>query len=430
MVQEAFANTAAAISQGKEIRSLEGWLNRCVYNTSISHVERKKAVQPLMENFDLADPQALPEIVYTRQRRNEDMCQAIDKLAPDQRLAFLLAEIKGLGHNEVANIMERSKNSVRQLLTRARRNIREAIGPNTPTLAAPAVDSNFLQTKNHAYSFRDFVAAKLARFQDAVATVVYRSAELGAQPAAALITGAIMVGALGTAPTDKPVPPIGTQAIESVQQSVAPHAEGEVVSYVGELLNPVRADDGSDGSVPTGDSRGPIAHDPSDGLTNRTAGDDNSRPSEDTVAANGSDSGPGSRCEDGEARQADGTCRSTDGARFVTVDPGNPCLPMKNCDPDPELGEPFLDDEVDCVDMGLAGLPENPCPPDEPEDCVDAGKNEFVENLCPPEEPADEECVDTGKTGLVENQCPPGQQQDKQSDESSQSELVQGSDSK
>ena len=135
VVQEAFTNTSERIRAGTKIANFNSWLRCCVQNISIKHLRRKPAL-PLQEELEIGGYVVPVELVHTKQRF-EDVCRAIDRLAPAQKSALILAEIRGMAHRDIAEVMNRSEGSVRQLISRARNRVREYTGPNAFSLVLP-----------------------------------------------------------------------------------------------------------------------------------------------------------------------------------------------------------------------------------------------------------------------------------------------------
>jgi RNA polymerase sigma-70 factor (ECF subfamily) len=67
----------------------------------------------------LADQKEMGQIIET----------AIRSLSPRQRMAMLLSKYEGMSYQEIADTMELSTQAVKSLLSRARSNLRDALGP-------------------------------------------------------------------------------------------------------------------------------------------------------------------------------------------------------------------------------------------------------------------------------------------------------------
>ena len=85
---------------------------------------------------DLPKSSATPGQALGREERFERLKLSLEKLSPDQRKAVILARIDGRPVREIAQQMNRSEDAVRQLLTRALRQLRSSFG-DTESLHLP-----------------------------------------------------------------------------------------------------------------------------------------------------------------------------------------------------------------------------------------------------------------------------------------------------
>ena len=98
---------------------------------------RKLRRGPDLEAFpDLPGTDSSPSKHVRRSERFERLQEAIRRLSPDHRRVILLVRIEGLTIREVAERMERSVSSVKNLLLRAMRAMRETL-PDTESLTLP-----------------------------------------------------------------------------------------------------------------------------------------------------------------------------------------------------------------------------------------------------------------------------------------------------
>lgn len=209
VVQDAFANTAAAILKGAEIENMAGWLCRCVRNGSVGYAENKNSsTKPLEVGSDTVDHDSSPYHEYARRTWNSDVCRAAEGLRPNQKKAFILGDIRGLKYSEIAESMGCSENLVRQLISRARKQIRAVIGSDNVPLVPPLLwqlgNNDSISPKSHAHALRETITAKLSNIETSVLNFTHRSVEAISQPTAALIIGTVVVIAVGASgATDK-----------------------------------------------------------------------------------------------------------------------------------------------------------------------------------------------------------------------------------
>lgn len=208
-VQEAFADVTARIKHGTQIVHLYAYLKKTVRNISLQHWRQRIAVPLDEEELDPADGDLPAETVHLKQRC-EAIYSAVDRLPAAQRSAFLLAELRGFDYAEVASTLNRSENAVRLLLSRARIQIRNAVGPDTPWLCLPLVRPRPR-------------AGRLADLHASVSELVTRYAQFVthvAQPAAAIVAATLVVATTagpGTADTS-----VARVATPTAAKSAAP----------------------------------------------------------------------------------------------------------------------------------------------------------------------------------------------------------------
>ena len=95
IVQEAFVRALRYASAFRGDATPLTWLHRIVVNTSIDHCRRRKR----------RDPSCLPPPPVIEDARYEESLavrHAIGELTPDQRRVFVMYEVIGLTHNEIA----------------------------------------------------------------------------------------------------------------------------------------------------------------------------------------------------------------------------------------------------------------------------------------------------------------------------------------
>jgi RNA polymerase sigma factor (sigma-70 family) len=98
-------------------------------NASYDAIERRKRSTPTSElpEVALADDHELPERAALREAHQEQIRVANLSLPPRQREVLALRELEELSYGEVAQIMGMNQNSVAQLISRARINLRDGL---------------------------------------------------------------------------------------------------------------------------------------------------------------------------------------------------------------------------------------------------------------------------------------------------------------
>jgi RNA polymerase sigma-70 factor (ECF subfamily) len=143
VVQEAYLRWHQADRQ--DVRSSEAWLVTVVSRLAVDRLRRlntQRAAYPgpwLPEPIAI-DPPAAPNAPPPPDHRAElasDLSVALlvllERLAPEERAAFLLREVFGTDYAEIARILDRSQDAVRQMVHRARARVHT----NRPRVATP-----------------------------------------------------------------------------------------------------------------------------------------------------------------------------------------------------------------------------------------------------------------------------------------------------
>ncbi len=101
----------------------EAWLFRIASNLVVDHVRRSARETAVDEPAELVD-EAGPEQAFLASDRQRRLVGLIAELVPDQQEVLYLRFAAGLDTNQVAEILDREPNAVRQLQFRALQNLR------------------------------------------------------------------------------------------------------------------------------------------------------------------------------------------------------------------------------------------------------------------------------------------------------------------
>ncbi|MDD4902464.1 MAG: RNA polymerase sigma factor [Patescibacteria group bacterium] len=106
-------------------------------NKVIDHWRKNKEVKlPDAENFlaQVPDPAANAEELLSRAGAEKMVSQALEILSEDQREAIILKFINELSNREIADLLDKNEEAVRQLQCRGLRNLREYFQRLEPNL--------------------------------------------------------------------------------------------------------------------------------------------------------------------------------------------------------------------------------------------------------------------------------------------------------
>jgi RNA polymerase sigma-70 factor (ECF subfamily) len=134
IVQEAFLRWQLA--DQRAVRSTEAWLMTVVTRLSIDRLRRLRTERstypgPWLPEPIATDPALAPAVPPSPDRAAElasDLSVALllllERLAPEERAAFLLRDVFDIDYAEIGRTLERSADAVRQLVHRARTRVR------------------------------------------------------------------------------------------------------------------------------------------------------------------------------------------------------------------------------------------------------------------------------------------------------------------
>ena len=139
VVQETFINAYLGIISFREDSKFSTWLHRVGINTALGFLaaERRRIphYQPVLHS-DTNEPVVLeivdkanPEQVLANNQITMAISSKLEKLPRELREAIILREVDGLSYNEIANIMDCPRGTVRSRLFRARENIAVRLRP-------------------------------------------------------------------------------------------------------------------------------------------------------------------------------------------------------------------------------------------------------------------------------------------------------------
>ena len=131
IVQEALIRLHRVREAGQASESPQAYLSTIATRLSIDHLRSARVrreqytgdwlPEPLVESPE-GDPAQRAEMVESLSLA---FLAVLERLSPEQRAVLLLRDVFGYGFDEIAEILERSQPSVRQLAVRARRHVRE-----------------------------------------------------------------------------------------------------------------------------------------------------------------------------------------------------------------------------------------------------------------------------------------------------------------
>src|SRR5690349_4190304 len=114
----------------EEIRSTEAWLvttttRLCIDRLRIAQTERAAYVGPWLPEPLVGEAPPADASTELASSLSVAFLAVLERLAPEERAAFLLHEMFESGYDEIAQILGKSEAACRQLVSRARKRVRE-----------------------------------------------------------------------------------------------------------------------------------------------------------------------------------------------------------------------------------------------------------------------------------------------------------------
>jgi RNA polymerase sigma-70 factor (family 1) len=137
LVQDVFVKVWVNRSSLVEVTNFSAWLYRVTQNHALSGMRRMALETTILAEIQrkaATSRQPTDEALLYKQLQ-EKLQAAIDRLPPQQKLVYTLSRIEGLKHEEIANRLHLSVNTVRNHMTEALRNIKDSVGRDYPSLA-------------------------------------------------------------------------------------------------------------------------------------------------------------------------------------------------------------------------------------------------------------------------------------------------------
>lgn len=131
LLQEIFLQAYRKLDSYKGDASLGTWLYRLAVNLCLDRLRSRQG--RMGQVTDSMDEEGAPELAGTGHPAElavtrMDLERAIDALPPSYRATFVLHDVEGYQHDEIARMLDISEGSSKSLLHKARRKLRGVLG--------------------------------------------------------------------------------------------------------------------------------------------------------------------------------------------------------------------------------------------------------------------------------------------------------------
>jgi RNA polymerase sigma-70 factor, ECF subfamily len=138
IVQETFLRGYRGLAGFDTRAEFRTWIYRIAVNCALQVLKKRKseAAVPITEEFDeelsgiqLADGGAGPERMLLDREIEDRRHTAMEKMTPDERLAFVLRHLEGSSTEEIATALQVTPNNAKQAVFRAVQKMRRSLAP-------------------------------------------------------------------------------------------------------------------------------------------------------------------------------------------------------------------------------------------------------------------------------------------------------------
>jgi RNA polymerase sigma-70 factor (ECF subfamily) len=143
LTQEAFLQLFRKISTFRGESAFSTWLHRLAVNVVLMHLRRKGLQQTSLDEVDTSQDEPVKRDYGSDDRRltgsvdRIGLQKAIGDLPPGYRTVFVLHDVEGYEHNEIAEIMKCSVGNSKSQLHKARMKLRERLRQDRGMKSAP-----------------------------------------------------------------------------------------------------------------------------------------------------------------------------------------------------------------------------------------------------------------------------------------------------
>jgi RNA polymerase sigma-70 factor (ECF subfamily) len=139
IAQEGFLRAYRELHRFREEDPFRPWLLRIVTNLALNETRRRRRGLAILERFRSQPPrrEAAAEAIAFVSEESREVWQAMDRLAPDDRLILYLRYFLELSEAEMARIIGKAQGTVKSRLHRAGRRLRAVIERDYPHLRMP-----------------------------------------------------------------------------------------------------------------------------------------------------------------------------------------------------------------------------------------------------------------------------------------------------
>jgi RNA polymerase sigma-70 factor (ECF subfamily) len=135
LTQEAFLQLFRKIATFRGESAFSTWLHRLAVNVVLMRLRKKSATESSLDEMTEPDEESggprrdfgMPDLRLSGSIDRVNLQRAVDQLPPGYKAVFVLHDVQGYEHNEIADIMDCSIGNSKSQLHKARMRLRELL---------------------------------------------------------------------------------------------------------------------------------------------------------------------------------------------------------------------------------------------------------------------------------------------------------------
>ncbi|MDP4181270.1 MAG: RNA polymerase sigma factor [Bacillota bacterium] len=129
-VQETFFRAYRKIYTYQKTVSFSAWLYKIAYNHCVNIIRRKKLIRFLPFTDGVKYYKAGIDKEFAGNELNEELCDALESLSPEERHIIILRIVKEKSHEEISTMLNIKPSTVRKKYERAIKKLRVSVSVN------------------------------------------------------------------------------------------------------------------------------------------------------------------------------------------------------------------------------------------------------------------------------------------------------------
>ena len=135
MTQDTFIRVHQRLDQFRGDSAFTTWLHAIAVSVTLNGLRKRKRIQSRESPLDESTPHAAPDAVRAEPDLRDRLRSAIDGLPEIYRSVFVMHDLEGYNHREIASALDVAEGTSKARLSRARSRLRTALDDFAPEYA-------------------------------------------------------------------------------------------------------------------------------------------------------------------------------------------------------------------------------------------------------------------------------------------------------